>query len=34
METTDKIHLEHILRKLWVSSRVHAAVIASEQGLL
>ncbi len=32
-ETTVKIHVQHILRKLAVSSRVHAAVIASEQGL-
>ena len=33
-ETTVKIHVQHILRKLDVSSRVHAAVIASENGLL
>jgi two-component system nitrate/nitrite response regulator NarL len=33
-ETTVKIHVQHILRKLDVSSRVHAAVIASEHGLL
>ena len=33
-ETTVKIHVQHILRKLGVSSRVHAAVIASEQGVL
>ena len=33
-ETTVKIHVQHILRKLEVSSRVHAAVIASENGLL
>ena len=33
-ETTVKIHVQHILRKLNVSSRVHAAVIASESGLL
>ena len=32
-ETTVKIHVQHILRKLGVSSRVHAAVIASENGL-
>ncbi len=32
-ETTVKIHVQHVLRKLDVSSRVHAAVIASEQGL-
>ena len=33
-ETTVKIHVQHVLRKLNVSSRVHAAVIASEHGLL
>ena len=33
-ETTVKIHVQHILRKLSVSSRVHAAVIASENGLI
>ncbi len=33
-ETTVKIHVQHILRKLNVSSRVHAAVIASENGVL
>jgi two-component system nitrate/nitrite response regulator NarL len=32
-ETTVKIHVQHILRKLEVSSRVHAAVIAAEHGL-
>ncbi|MEO5733590.1 MAG: response regulator transcription factor [Rubrivivax sp.] len=32
-ETTVKIHVQHLLRKLDVSSRVHAAVIASEHGL-
>jgi len=32
-ETTVKIHVQHILRKLDVTSRVHAAVIASEHGL-
>lgn len=32
-ETTVKIHVQHILRKLNVSSRVHAAVIGSESGL-
>jgi two-component system nitrate/nitrite response regulator NarL len=32
-ETTVKIHVQHILRKLDVSSRVHAAVIAVEHGL-
>jgi len=33
-ETTVKIHVQHILRKLDVSTRVHAAVIASENGLV
>lgn len=33
-ETTVKIHVQHVLRKLNVSSRVHAAVIATERGLL
>ena len=33
-ETTVKIHVQHVLRKLDVSSRVHAAVIAAENGLL
>jgi len=33
-ETTVKIHVQHVLRKLDVSSRVQAAVIASEQGLV
>lgn len=33
-ETTVKIHVQHVLRKLNVSSRVHAAVIASESGLV
>jgi two-component system nitrate/nitrite response regulator NarL len=33
-ETTVKIHVQHILRKLDVSSRVHAAVIATENGLI
>lgn len=32
-ETTVKVHVQHILRKLDVTSRVHAAVIASEHGL-
>jgi two-component system nitrate/nitrite response regulator NarL len=32
-ETTVKIHVQHVLRKLAVSSRVHAAVIATENGL-
>ena len=34
VETTVKIHVQHILRKLDVSSRVHAAVIATEHDLL
>jgi two-component system nitrate/nitrite response regulator NarL len=34
VETTVKIHVQHVLRKLGVSSRVHAAVMATEQGLL
>ncbi len=33
-ETTVKIHVQHVLRKLNVSSRVHAAVIAAESGLV
>ena len=33
-ETTVKIHVQHILRKLDVTSRVHAAVVATESGLL
>ncbi len=33
-ETTVKIHVQHVLRKLDVSSRVLAAVMASECGLL
>ena len=32
-ETTVKIHVQHILRKLDVASRVQAAVLASEHGL-
>ncbi len=32
-EATVKIHVQHILRKLDVSSRVHAAVIATGHGL-
>jgi two-component system nitrate/nitrite response regulator NarL len=32
-ETTVKIHVQHVLRKLDVSSRVHAAVLATEHGL-
>ena len=33
-EATVKIHVQHVLRKLDVSSRVHAAVIASENGIV
>ena len=33
-ETTVKIHVQHVLRKLDVASRVQAAVIASEYGLV
>lgn len=33
-ESTVKIHVQHLLRKLDVSSRVHLAVIAKERGLL
>ena len=33
-ETTVKIHVQHVLRKLDVDSRVQAAVIATEHGLL
>ena len=33
-ETTVKIHVQHVLRKLDVASRVQAAVIASEHGLV
>lgn len=33
-EATVKIHVQHVLRKLKVSSRVHAAVIANESGLI
>jgi len=32
-ETTVKIHVQHVLRKLGVSSRVHAAVMASNHGM-
>ena len=32
-ETTVKIHVQHVLRKLDVSSRVNAAVIAAAHGL-
>jgi two-component system nitrate/nitrite response regulator NarL len=31
-ETTVKIHVQHVLRKLGVSTRVHAAVMATERG--
>ena len=31
---TVKIHVQHVLRKLDVSSRVQAAVIAAEHGLI
>ena len=33
-ETTVKIHVQHVLRKLDVSSRVHAAGIATSNGLV
>ena len=33
-ETTVKIHVQHVLRKLGLSSRVQAAVAAAAQGLL
>ena len=33
-ETTVKIHVQHILRKLSLTNRVHAAVYASERGLV
>ncbi|MEO8058732.1 MAG: response regulator [Burkholderiales bacterium] len=33
-ETTVKIHVQHVLRKLAVSSRVQAAVLATERGLV
>ena len=32
-ETTVKIHVQHILRKLNLSSRVQVAVFASAQGI-
>lgn len=32
-ETTVKVHVQHILRKLDVATRVHAAVIATNHGL-
>lgn len=32
-ETTVKIHVQHVLRKLGLSSRVQAAVVATEHGL-
>ncbi len=33
-EVTVKIHVQHVLRKLDVSTRVHAAVLATEIGLI
>ncbi|MBE0588307.1 MAG: DNA-binding response regulator, partial [Hydrogenophaga sp.] len=33
-ETTVKIHVQHILRKLGLSSRVQAAVYATSHGLV
>lgn len=33
-ETTVKIHVQHILRKLDLSNRVHAAVYATERGMV
>lgn len=33
-ESTVKIHVQHLLRKLGVASRVHLAVIASNEGLI
>ena len=33
-ETTVKIHVQHVLRKLGVSSRVQAAVVATAHGLI
>ena len=33
-ETTVKIHVQHILRKLKLSNRVHAAVYATERGVV
>lgn len=33
-ETTVKIHVQHILRKLNLGNRVHAAVYASERGMV
>lgn len=33
-ETTVKIHVQHILRKLGLTNRVHAAVYATEHGLV
>lgn len=32
-ETTVKVHVQNVLRKLQVSTRVHAAVLATEMGL-
>ena len=33
-ETTVKIHVQHILRKLGLANRVHAAVYATERGVI
>jgi len=33
-ESTVKIHVQHLFRKLEVSSRVHLAVIATNRGLV
>ena len=33
-ETTVKIHVQHILRKLGLTNRVHAAVYATERGVI
>ena len=33
-ETTVKIHVQHILRKLGLTNRVHAAVYATERGMI
>ena len=33
-ETTVKIHVQHILRKLNLTNRVHAAVYATERGVI
>jgi two-component system nitrate/nitrite response regulator NarL len=32
-ETTVKVHVQNVLRKLQVTTRVHAAVLATEIGL-